>query len=97
MDDSQEKKAALEALSRYEDKIIERCKEDPTEILEALNELKVITEEEMDEATTDSEEYDGIISKFKARVEENPTLFQDFCQKVGTNEKVIVLLTGEQI
>ena len=96
MDDSRERKAALDTLSKYEEMITEKCKDDPTDIMDALSELKVITQDEMDDAT-DNEEYGAIMSKFKAQVKHNPNLFLKFCQKVKNSEDFVKQLTGTKV
>lgn len=94
MDDSRERKAAVLALSKFEEMIITKCKDDPTDILDALTTLKVITESDMDEATA-SNEYDSILSEFKEKVSENPTLLTEFCTTLRTSENEMVkLITG---
>lgn len=84
MDDRQEREAALHSLSQHEKEILELC-EDTVEVLDALEELEIITREEKDDAN-DSEDYSTVLSKLNERMSSNPSFFVDFCchlQRLG--------------
>ena len=80
MDDRQERQAALDSLCRYNDEIIGLCKSS-VDMLDALEQLGVITEEEKDDAN-DTEDYSGAISKLMEKIEKDPNFFVDFCRRI---------------
>ena len=84
MDDRQERQAALESLCRYNDEIIGSCKSS-ADMLDAFEQLGVITEEEKDDAN-DTEDYSGAISKLKEKIDEDPNFFVVFCRHIQSED-----------
>ena len=80
MDDRVEKQAALNAISRHEDKIL-RCCEDAVDLLDALEELMVISQEEKDYAN-ENEKYGLVVRRLKETIENDPSFFNRFCHHI---------------
>ena len=76
MDDRLERQAALESLCRYNDEIIGLCKSS-VDMLDAFEQLGVITEEEKDDAN-DTEDYSGAIAKLRDKIQKDPNFFVAF-------------------
>ena len=96
MDDRLEREAALQSLSIHSEELIRSCKEN-VDMLEAFEELEIITEDEKDDAN-DSEDYSSVMDKLRAKVEGDPSFFESFCQhikKVDELENLADKLLGE--
>ena len=98
MDDRLEREAALQSLSIHSEELVRSCKEN-VDMLEAFEELEIITEDEKDDAN-DSEDYSSVMDKLRAKVKDDPSFFESFCQqikKVDELENLADRLLGESI
>lgn len=96
MDDRLEREAALQSLSIHSEELVRSCKEN-VDMLEAFEELEIITEDEKDDAN-DSEDYSSVMDKLRAKIEGDPSFFESFCQhikKVDELESLADKLLGE--
>ena len=75
-----EREAALHSLSIHEEELLELCK-DTVEVLDAFQELEIITQEEKDDAN-DSEDYSTVLAKLSERMNDNPSSFVNFCYRL---------------
>ena len=84
MDDRLEREAALKSLSIHNEELLQSCK-DNADMLDAFEELEIITEEEKDDvnAMDDSEGYGSVIDKLRTKISEgDPSFFVKFCQHI---------------
>lgn len=96
MDDRQERKAALESLSCHKNEIFTLCKE-TVDMLDAFEELKIISEEEKEDAN-DREDYSDVVKKLQSKIENDPNFFEHFCshiQNMGDLKQLAEHLLGE--
>lgn len=96
MDDRLEKEAALCSLSRLSNEILKAC-QDVDEMLDALEDLKVINKEEKNDANK-KDDYTGVIEKFRQKIDSDPSFFTDFCCHItGVQElsDIAVRLVGK--
>lgn len=77
MDDRQERVAAQYSLSTHNEAILEVC-EDNVELLDALEELEIITTDEKDDAF-ENDDYNTVLGRLSERIDSNPGYFVDFC------------------
>ena len=98
MDDRLEREAALHSLSIHNEELLQSCK-DNADMLDAFEELEIITEEEKDDVNdSDNEDYGSVIDKLRAKIEADPNFFVRFCQhtkKVEDLESLAESLLGE--
>ena len=80
MDDRLEREAALSALSSFYEEILRLC-EEGVEILDAFQELNIISQDEKDDAN-ENEEYDDALEKLKERVYKDPNFIVVFCSHI---------------
>ncbi len=98
MDDRLEKQAALAAISRHNDEIL-RCCEESADILDALEELKVLTQKEKDDAN-ERENYDLVVPRLRENIKIDPSFFNRFCHHITQRKELSNLaevLVGELI
>ena len=96
MDDRLEREAALQSLSIHSEELLRSCIEN-ADMLDAFEELEIITEDEKDDAN-DSEDYSSVMDKLRAKVEGDPNFFERFClhiRKVEELESIADSLLGE--
>ena len=87
MDDRLERDAALTALSCYREEIIVSCK-DGVDLLDVFEELKIITEEEKDDAN-DREDYGCVMDKLREKIDTDPNFLVDsFCRRIRQVEEL---------
>ena len=86
MDDRLEREAALYALSVLNEEVLTSCQED-VEMLDALEELGIITGEEKDDAN-ENEEYGGVIEKLRGKIDADPCFFVEFCRHIQPLEEL---------
>lgn len=80
MDDRQERKGALNSLSFHMSKILDLCKNN-ADMLEALEELEIISEEEMEDAN-DREDYGTVLEKLRSKIDKDPNFIVEFCRRL---------------
>ena len=85
MDDRFERQAALAAISSHKDEILRFCQED-VDLLDALEELTVITQEEKDKAN-ESDKYGLVIPKLEEKINLDPSFFIKFCHHISQNNQ----------
>lgn len=96
MDDRLEREAALQSLSVHSEELLRSCKEN-VDMLDALEELEIITEDEKDDAN-DSEDYSSVMDKLRVKIEGDPSFYDSFClhiKKVEELESLADSLLGE--
>ena len=87
MDDRREREAALIAFSSHSEEIIGLCK-DGVDLLDVFEELKIITEEEKDDAN-DREDYDCVMDKLREKIDTDPNFLVDsFCRRIRQVEEL---------
>ena len=86
MDDRLERDAALTALSCYREEIIVSCK-DGVDLLDVFEELKIITEEEKDDAN-DREDYGCVMDKLREKIDTDPNFLVEFCCHIQQVEEL---------
>lgn len=98
MDDRLERQAALAAISEHNDEIL-RCCEESADMLDALEELKVISQKEKDDAN-ESEDYDLVVPRLREKIKIDPSFFNRFCHHITRKKELSNLaesLVGELI
>ena len=96
MDDRLEREAALRSLDSLSDRILRAC-QDEDEMVDALEDLEVVTRGEKNDAN-EAGDYTGVIEKFRQRVDSDPGFFTKFCAHIQTIEAlsdIAVDLTSE--
>ena len=96
MDDRFERQAALAAISSHKDEILSSCQED-VDLLDALEELTVITQNEKDKAN-ESDEYGLVIPRLEEKIDLDPGFFNKFCHHISQKKELLNLaksLVGE--
>lgn len=86
MDDRQERLAALNTLSSFEKEITSSCNES-FDMLEAFENLEIITEEEKDDAN-DEQDYSGVMDKLRTKVDSDPNFFVEFCRHIQRSDEL---------
>lgn len=86
MDDRLEREAALYSLSSLNREVLKSF-EDGVEMLDALEEVKVITGEEKDDAN-EKEEYHVVLEKLKEKIDADPNFFVVFCRHIQQQEEL---------
>lgn len=87
MDDRLDREAALHSLSMHREEIAGIC-ENTVEVLDAFEQLEIITRDEKDHAN-ESEDYSTVLRKLSERMNSNPSFFVEFCshlQDLGASE-----------
>lgn len=80
MDDRLEREAALSALSSLDEEILRLC-EESVEMLDAFQELKIISQDEKDDAN-ENEDYDHALKKLREKVVADPNFIVVFCNHI---------------
>lgn len=98
MDDRPERDAALLSLNSLSDRLLQAC-QDEDEMVDALEELEVVTRGEKNDAN-EAGDYTGVIEKFRRKVDRDPEFFTKFCahiQNVEALSDILVELTSESL
>ena len=80
MDDRLEREAALGALSSLNEEILKLC-EEGVEMLDAFQELDVISQGEKDDAN-ENDDYGDALEKLKKRIDKDPNFIVVFCSHI---------------
>ena len=81
MNDHFDKEGPLAAIDHLKEEITDACNAQDSNFLSVLTGLKVITEQEKEDAYCD-EEYDGVLEKLKAKIKDDPSFFAKFCTTI---------------
>ena len=84
MDDRLEKQAALAAISGHKGEIL-RCCDDAVDLLDALEELEVMSQEEKDNAN-EHEDYELVVPRLTQKIEIDPSFFNRFCHHIHVTQ-----------
>lgn len=85
MDDRMEREAAQYSISVHREDILELC-DDSVELLDAFEQLNIITTEEKDDANA-NEDYDAVLGRLSERMDSDPEFFVDFCRYLKSLEE----------
>ena len=92
MDDRFERQAALSAITRHSEEIL-RCCEETVEVLDALEELNVLSLEEKDYANEEND-YSEVVPRLKKNIEIDPGFFNKFCRCITQKKELSDLAKG---
>ena len=86
MDDRLEREAALSTLSSLDEEIHRLCVES-VEMLDAFQELNIISQDEKDDAN-ENEDYGDVLKKLREKVVADPSFIVMFCSHIKQVEEL---------